>query len=77
MQNQGRRYLPGNRWSSPPAIMTSRLALVTFEMASKVCIEETDKNFEFITKMLFRFLGFGDFKIRIVAENQTLLLFLE
>ena len=29
--------------------MTSRLALVTFKMASKVFIEETDKNFDFIT----------------------------
>ena len=34
-----------NRWFSPPASMTSRLASVTFEMASKVFIEETDKNF--------------------------------
>ena len=27
--------------------MTSRLASVTFKMASKVFIEETDKNFDF------------------------------
>ena len=46
-------------------------------MESKVSIEETDKNFEFITEILFRFLGFGDFKIPIVIENQTLVLFLE
>ena len=46
--------------------MTSRLALVTFKMASKVFIEETDINFKFITEILFRFLGFGDFKILIV-----------
>ena len=32
---------------SSPASMTSRLASVTFKMASKVFIEETDKNFEF------------------------------
>ena len=51
--------------------MTSRLASVTFKMASKVFIEETDKNFDFITEILFRFLGFGDFKIYIVIENYT------
>ena len=51
------RCLQGNLWYSPPASMTSRLALVTFKMASKVFIEETDKNFDFITEMLFRFLG--------------------
>ena len=51
------RCLQGNLWYSPPASMTSRLALVTFKMASKVFIEETDKTFDFITEMLFRFLG--------------------
>ena len=54
---------------SSPASMTSRLASVTFKMASKVFIEETDKNFEFITEILFRFLGFGDCKVPIVMEN--------
>ena len=54
---------------SPPASMTSRLASVTFKMASKVFIEETDKKFDFITEILFRFLGFGDFKVSIVIEN--------
>ena len=44
-------------------------ASVTFKMASKVFIEETDKNFDFITEILFRFLGFGDFKVSIVIEN--------
>ena len=53
----------------PPASMTSRLASVTFKIASKVFIEETDKNFDFITEILFRFLGFGDFKVSIVIEN--------
>ena len=57
--------------------MTSRLESVTFKKASKVLIEETDKNFEFITEILFRFLLFGDFKIPIVIENQTLVLFLK
>ena len=63
------RFLQGNRCFSPPASMTSRLASVTFKMASKVFIEETDKNFDFITEILFRFLGFGDFKVSIVIEN--------
>ena len=44
--------------------MTSRLASVAF-------IEETDKNFEFITAILSPFLGSGDF----VTEKQTLVLF--
>ena len=51
--------------------MTSRLVSVTFKMASKVFIEETDKNFDFITEILLRFLGFGDFKVSIVIENLT------
>ena len=55
--------------NSPPASMTSRLASVTLKKASKVFIEETDKNFDFITEILFRFLGFGDFKVSIVTEN--------
>ena len=41
----------------------------------KVFMEETDKNFDFITEILFRFLGFGDFKIPIVTENKTLVPF--
>jgi len=49
--------LQGNWLFSPPASMTSHLASVTFNMASKVFIEETDRNFEFITEILFRFLG--------------------
>ena len=44
-------------------------------MASKEFIEETDKNFEFITEKLFRLLGFGDMAIPIVTENQALVLF--
>ena len=38
-------------------------------MASKVFIQETDKHFDFIMEILFRFLGFGDFKVFIVIEN--------
>ena len=62
----GGRCLQGNLWYSPPASMTSRLATVTFKTASKVSIEETDENFDFIMEILFRFLGFGDFKVSIV-----------
>ena len=54
----GGRCLQGNLWYSPPASMTSRLASVTFKMASKVFIE-----------IPFRFPGFGDFKVSIVIEN--------
>ena len=32
-------------------------------------IKEADKNFGFITEILFLFLGFGDFKVSIVIEN--------
>ena len=32
-------------------------------------MEERDKNLDFITEILFRFLGFGDFKVLIVIEN--------
>ena len=65
----GGEGLQGNPWYSPPASMTSSLASVTFQMACKVFIEETDKNFNFITEIPFRFLGFGDFKVSIVIEN--------
>ena len=65
----GVRCLQGNLWYSPPANMTSRIASVTFKITSKVFIEETDKNFDFITEVPFRFLGFGDFKVSIVIEN--------
>ena len=55
----GGECLQGNLWYSPPASMTPRLASVTFKMASKVhvFIEETDKNFDLIMEILFRFLG--------------------
>ena len=61
--------LQGNLWYSPPGSMTSRLVSVTFRMASKVFIKETDKNLDFITKILFRFLGFRGFKVPVVIEN--------
>ena len=44
--------------------MTSRLVSVTFKMACKLIIEETEKS-----SILFRFLGFGDFKVSIVIKN--------
>ena len=67
----GGRFLEGNQWHSPSASMTSRLASVTFKMASKVFIEVTDKNFDFITEILFLFLGFGDFKVSIVKKLEN------
>ena len=71
VQGGGGRCLQGNLWYSPPASMTSSLVSVTFKMASKVFIEQTDKNFDFITEILFPFLGFffGDFKVSTVIEN--------
>ena len=63
------RCLQWNLWYSPPANMTSRLASGTFKMASKVFIKETDKNFDFIKEILFRFLGFGDLYVPIFIEN--------
>ena len=47
--------------------VTSRVS--DFKMASKVFMEETDKNFDFITEIPFPFLGFGDFKVPVVIEN--------
>ena len=38
-------------------------------VANKEFIEETDKNFDFITEIPFRFLGFGNLKVSIVIEN--------
>ena len=52
-----------------PLIAKIQFASVAFKLASKVFIEETDKNFDFITEIMFRFLGFGDFKVSIVIEN--------
>ena len=50
--------------------VTSRVSVFqNCYVANKVFIEETDKNFDFITEILFRFLGFGDFKVSIVVEN--------
>ena len=47
--------------------VTSRVS--DFQNGDKVFIEETDKNFDFITEIPFRFLGFGDLKVSIVIEN--------
>ena len=68
-QRGGGVCLQGNLWYTPPASMTLRLASVTFKMASKVFIEGTDNNFDFIKEIPFRSLGFGDFKVSIVIEN--------
>ena len=65
----GGRCLQGKLWYSPLASMTSRLASVTFKVVSKVFIEEADESFDFIKEILFRFLGFGDFKVPFVIEN--------
>ena len=63
----------GGGWKVAPKSacqsVTSSLASVTFKMASKVYIEETDKMFDFITEIPFRFLEFRDFKVSIVIEN--------
>ena len=45
--------------------------------ASKVFIEDTGKNFNFITEISFRFLGFGDFKVPIVIKKLDLSTVLE
>ena len=47
--------------------VTSRVS--NFQNGEQIFIEKTDKNFDFITEMLFRFLGFGGFKVAIVLEN--------
>ena len=47
--------------------VTSRVS--DFQNGEQMFTEETDKNFDFITEILFRFLGFGDFKVYIVIEN--------
>ena len=51
------RCLQRNLWYRPPASMTSHLASVTFKMANKVFIEETDKNFDFIKTRFKYFFG--------------------
>ena len=68
-RGEGGRCLQGNLWYSPPASMTSCLTSMTFKMATKVFIEETDNNFDFTTEILFWFLGFGDFRVPIDIEN--------
>ena len=47
--------------------VTSRVS--NFQNGEQIFIEKTDKNFDFITEMLFRFLGFGGFKVAIFIEN--------
>ena len=67
--DQGGKVSPKKSLVQSACSMTSRLASVTFKMASKVFIEETDKNFNFITEILCGFLGFGDLKVSIIIEN--------
>ena len=59
-RGRGGWCLQGNLWYSPPSSMTSRLASVTFKMASKVFIEETDKSrkyrSDFLDLEILRFL---------------------
>ena len=40
-----------------------------FQRRAKVFIEDTDKNFNLIIEIPFRFLGFGDFKVPIVIKK--------
>ena len=47
--------------------VTSRVS--NFQNGEQIFIEKTGKNFDFITEILFRFLGFGGFKVAIVIEN--------
>ena len=47
--------------------VTSRVS--NFQNGEQIFIEKTDKNFDFITEILFRFLGFGDFRVSIVIED--------
>ena len=55
------RCLQGNLWYSPPASMTSRLASVTFKMASKMFIEETARfNYFFWNEMSSSVMNFKD-----------------
>ena len=50
--------------------MTAKLTRKSVvSVANKEFIEETDKNFDFITEIPFRFLGVADFKVSIVIEN--------
>ena len=65
----GGKVAPRKSVQSACQSVTSSLASVTFKMASKVYIEETDKMFDFITEIPFRFLEFRDFKVSIVIEN--------
>ena len=57
------------RWGGGGGVQENLLYSPPFKMASKVFIEETDKNFDFITEILFQFLAFGDFEVPNVIEN--------
>ena len=53
--------------------VTSRVS--DFQNGKQSVIEETDKNFDLITEILLRFLGFEDLKVLIVIEKTRLVLF--
>ena len=53
--------------------VTSRVS--DFQNGEQRVIEGTDKNLEFIKEIPFRFVEFENFKIPILIENQTLVLF--
>ena len=69
------RIAHGNRWCSPRANMTSCLLSVTFKIRrAKVFVEETDKNWGFLTRVLLQIHSLlGDVKIPVVIENQYLM----
>ena len=71
------RCLQGNRWFSPPASMTSRLASVTFKMANKVFIEKTNiiKISNLSRQYCSDFLDLEILRALSVIEKQTLVLF--
>ena len=53
---------------SPPTSMTSSLESVTFKWRAKCSSKRRIKNFEFMSEILFLFLGFADFNVPIVIE---------
>ena len=70
----GRRYL--KKIDGPVLLPAWRhVSRQWFSKWRAKCSSKRLKNFEFITEILFRFLGFGDITVPIVIEIQTLVLF--
>ena len=67
MRNWHKVYKPAGGGGGGWGEVSPRKSVVS--VANKEFIEETDKNFDFITEIPFRFLGVGDFKVSIVIEN--------